>query len=884
MSNKIPVYITTTGLTPSIYLNDLGERVLVHPVINYDLGLEFTYDELFNSLDFLQSLNNGWMTASYNSITSTSSSSFQLSTVNNTSGGIIGATGPQGATGPAGTQGATGSTGPQGATGSTGATGSPFLNNLTTQFQFLTASNDTNVNLNIVSSGSTHSFNVSWNGVLPVSRGGSGTSSAFTPGSVIFAGVGGSYYQDNPNFYFDDTNNRLGIGTTSPVESISTSTNIYAGGYIKSPIHRVSNPTNTFDYIISGTSISANRNLSIPLLTTDDTFVFQSFSQSISNKTLLSTNNNVIDATRLQTFTVSTNAPSLNNVLSWNGSSWSPSVAAATGLTSINGLTAGSQAITSVNDTNVTLGVASSGSTHSLTVGWTGLLPLTRGGLNNATFTASQILIASTNSIITSGRSFNDSGTTVNDIWSASKINTTIASATASAYSYTDTIIAAATASQNLSYILSVGNSAGTLQINMNNNKIINVATGSANLDAVNYGQMVNYVLLNGSGGGTVLSNLNGLTSSVQIFSASNDSNVTLSISSSGRTHSFAMGWSGLLPLTRGGLNNATFTQSQLLIASTNSIVSSGYTINDTSGPTNSVLWTSNRIQSYVTGEGGVYTLNGLTQSIQSLTSSNDSNVTLNITSSGRTHSYVMGWSGSLPITRGGHGQTTSLAGFNALSPLTTKGDLHGHDGSNNIRIGVGSDGYILSADSTNTSGVTWSSLVSAGSVVTKGVNTGDSSTVVNTLTEKSFTQSNCSYIIPANEATNLTVIKSNGYGKFTTKSGSVGTLTIRLKRGGTTICTVVATPRSSLTNSGFSISSQIQFRSYGVGGTATAALKLVLNGAGSSANTSFINVTPSPVAWDTTVQQEIYLTAQWSTAATSNSITLQMIDYTIIK
>lgn len=38
----------------------------------------------------------------------------------------------------------------------------------------------------------------------------------FTQGSVIFAGPGGLFAQDNANFFWDDANNRLGIGTTSP--------------------------------------------------------------------------------------------------------------------------------------------------------------------------------------------------------------------------------------------------------------------------------------------------------------------------------------------------------------------------------------------------------------------------------------------------------------------------------------------------------------------------------------------------------------------------------------------------------------------------------------------------------------------------------------------
>jgi hypothetical protein len=53
-------------------------------------------------------------------------------------------------------------------------------------------------------------------GTLAVARGGTGTGTAFTAGSVVFAGASGVYGQDNANLFFDDTNNRLGIGTASP--------------------------------------------------------------------------------------------------------------------------------------------------------------------------------------------------------------------------------------------------------------------------------------------------------------------------------------------------------------------------------------------------------------------------------------------------------------------------------------------------------------------------------------------------------------------------------------------------------------------------------------------------------------------------------------------
>lgn len=56
------------------------------------------------------------------------------------------------------------------------------------------------------------------------------TLSGKTIGSVLFAGTGGLIQQDNANLFFDDTNNRLGIGNNTPARQLDvTGSSVYRG-------------------------------------------------------------------------------------------------------------------------------------------------------------------------------------------------------------------------------------------------------------------------------------------------------------------------------------------------------------------------------------------------------------------------------------------------------------------------------------------------------------------------------------------------------------------------------------------------------------------------------------------------------------------------------
>lgn len=73
----------------------------------------------------------------------------------------------------------------------------------------------------------------------------------------------------------------------------------------------------------------------------------------------------------------------------------------------------------------------------------------------------------------------------------------------------------------------------------------------------------------------------------------------------------------------------------------------------------------------------------------------------------------------TVPIANGGTGQITATLAFNALDPLTTKGDIIVHDGTNSTRLSVGADGTIPIADATQPVGIKWGAVPAASTHIT---------------------------------------------------------------------------------------------------------------------------------------------------------------------
>jgi hypothetical protein len=95
---------------------------------------------------------------------------------------------------------------------------------------------------------------------LGVTLGGTGTTTQFTQGSIVFAGASGVYTQDNANFFWDDTNNRLGLGTTSPGAMLSLygASNALRLSYDGSNYNTIST-TSTGEFLVSSSNTSESQ-------------------------------------------------------------------------------------------------------------------------------------------------------------------------------------------------------------------------------------------------------------------------------------------------------------------------------------------------------------------------------------------------------------------------------------------------------------------------------------------------------------------------------------------------------------------------------------------------------------------------------------------------
>ena len=244
-------------------------------------------------------------------------------------------------------------------------------------------------------------------GTLPVANGGTGTATAFTVGSVVFAGASGVYTQNNANFFWDDTNKYLGINTLAPTAHLTILST--AGGTVPSGAL----PTGTDLYVVGADSVQTR-------ITQDSFADYVAFTGRRSNGTAAS-----------PTATLSGEVISQFTGRGYGATQWA---AASTGLlqiqaeenftntsnpTSVSILTTPSASVTAVEAFRFgpagqfgiggatygtanyvfTSGGASAAPTWSqvsLSAGVTGTLPATNGGTGQASYAIGDLLYADT--------------------------------------------------------------------------------------------------------------------------------------------------------------------------------------------------------------------------------------------------------------------------------------------------------------------------------------------------------------------------------------------------------------------------------------------------------------------------------------------------------
>lgn len=268
-----------------------------------------------------------------------------------------------------------------------------------------------------------------WQGnAIGIAYGGTGTTTTFTAGSVVFAGGGGTYTQDNAKFFWDDTNDRLGIGTATP----STALDVIGSAKFSESVNfgntAFSDPTDQGAWIgwnrtlTGATTFGNQRGLGVggwEWLNYGITNVITNTAMTLSSAGDLALTGNVTSGTweasiigptfggtGLNTYATGDllYASAANTLAKLGGNTTTSKMflsQTGNGTTSaapvwevIDGTDVNGQALTKVDDTNVTLTLGGTPSTalltaSSITAGWTGQLSLARGG-TNANLTADE--------------------------------------------------------------------------------------------------------------------------------------------------------------------------------------------------------------------------------------------------------------------------------------------------------------------------------------------------------------------------------------------------------------------------------------------------------------------------------------------------------------
>jgi hypothetical protein len=363
-------------------------------------------------------------------------------------------------------------------------------------------------------------------------------------------------------------------------------------------------------------------------------------------------------------------------------------------------------ALTRTNDSNVTLTLGGSASTAllnaaSITVGWNGVLAVQRGGTGRAegyslgallyglgtSSQGMQILEAPTAAIkhvLTSTGTGTDPDDPVWDTLTAADVGIS-----AAALTKTDdtnvTLTLGGTPTTALLQATSItagwtgelaASRGGTGQGSYTVGDVL-YASGTSTLSKLSGPTSTTKQVLTSTGTGvaaqapawgTLTAADVGITGAA--LSKADDSNVTLTLTGTPATAllqgvTITAGWTGQLPISRGGTNLSTVSRGDILIASDNDVLSR---LSGNTSTAKQVLTSTGTGASALAPAWGTLTAADVGITAAALTKTDDTNVTLTLGGSPTTAllqaaSITAGWTGQLAVTRGGTGLSTVASG-----------------------------------------------------------------------------------------------------------------------------------------------------------------------------------------------------------------------------